>query len=87
MVMYPGTDRKTLKLDGSEIVDVVGLENGLRPLMDLTLRITRTDGSTDEHKVLCRVDTLDEVEYVMHGGILHYVLRQLLAQAQPAGRA
>ncbi len=87
LVMYPGTDRKTLKLDGSEVVDVVGLEQGLRPLMDLTLRITRTDGSTDEHKVLCRVDTLDEVEYVMHGGILHYVLRQLLAQAKPAGSA
>ncbi|WP_027133400.1 aconitate hydratase AcnA [Geminicoccus roseus] len=87
LVMYPGTDRKTLKLDGSEVVDVVGLENGLRPLMDVTLRITRTDGSTDEHQVLCRVDTLDEVEYVMHGGILHYVLRQLLAQSKPAGSA
>jgi aconitate hydratase len=87
LVFYPGTDRKTLKLDGSEIVDVIGLAQGLRPLMDLTLRITRTDGSSEEHKVLCRVDTLDEVEYVMHGGILHYVLRQLLAQAEPSGSA
>jgi len=87
LVMYPGTNRKTLKLDGSEVVDVLGLEGGLRPLMDVTLRITRTDGSAEEHKVLCRVDTLDEVEYVMHGGILHYVLRQLLAEAKPAGNA
>ena len=87
LVLYPGTDRKTLKLDGSEVVDVIGLADGLKPLKDLTLRITRTDGSTDEHKVLCRVDTLDEVDYVMHGGILHYVLRQLLAKAEPSGNA
>ena len=87
LVLYPGTDRKTLKLDGSEVVDVIGLADGLKPLKDLTLRITRTDRSVDEHKVLCRVDTLDEVDYVMHGGILHYVLRQLLAKAVPAGNA
>jgi aconitate hydratase len=55
--------------------------------MDLTVRVTRADGRTDEIKALCRVDTLDEVDYYRHGGILQYVLRHLLATAEPAGRA
>ena len=82
-----GQSRKTLGLDGSEVIDVVGLENGLKPRMDLTVRVTRSDGRTDEITALCRVDTLDEVDYYRHGGILQYVLRQLLATAEPAGRA
>ena len=44
-------------------------------------------GSTETITLLCRIDTLDEVDYFCHGGILHYVLRQLLAQAEPAGSA
>ncbi len=76
---YEGDDRKTLKLDGSELFDVIGLEGGIKPRMQLTLRIARSDGSTAEMPVLCRIDTLDEVEYFRHGGILHYVLRSLVS--------
>jgi aconitate hydratase len=81
-----GQDRKSLGLDGSEVIDVVGLEQGLKPRMDLTLRVHRADGRTDEVAVLCRLDTLDEVDYYRNGGILQYVLRQLLREAEPAGR-
>jgi aconitate hydratase len=75
-----GTDRKSLKLTGEETLDIVGLEN-LSPRMDLTLVIHRPDGSTDQVPVLCRVDTLDEVDYYRHGGILHYVLRGMAKAA------
>jgi aconitate hydratase len=77
LVFESGTTRRTLGLDGSEQIDVVGLTTGIRPRMKLTLRITRSDGRTEEIPVLCRIDTLDEVEYYRHGGILPYVLRQL----------
>jgi aconitate hydratase len=87
LVFKPGTNRKTLGLDGSETVDVVGLAGGIRPRMDVTLRIHRASGESLEVPVLCRVDTLDEVDYLLHGGILHYVLRQLLARSAPAGQA
>jgi aconitate hydratase len=87
LLFYQGTDRKTLGLDGSETVDILGLEQGLKPRMRLTCRIRRTDGSVQEVPVLCRVDTLDEVDYFLHGGILHYVLRTLLAAGGAAGRA
>jgi aconitate hydratase len=81
LLFKEGTDRKSLGLDGSELVDITGLAAGLRPRMDLTLTITRADGTTEPVPVICRVDTLDEVEYYRHGGILQYVLRQLLSQA------
>ena len=74
-------------LDGSETVDILGLAGGLQPRMRLTLRITRADGKAQEVPVLCRVDTLDEVDYYKNGGILQYVLRQLLISGEPAGRA
>ncbi|MFW5679123.1 MAG: aconitate hydratase AcnA [Pseudomonadota bacterium] len=82
-----GQTRKTLNLDGSELVDIVGLEAGLKPRMTLGCTLTRSDGSKDEIELLCRLDTLDEVDYYRHGGILHYVLRQLLAKAGVAGTA
>ncbi|NER66800.1 hypothetical protein G3436_26860 [Pseudomonas sp. MAFF212427] len=47
--------------------------------MNLTLRITRDNGAQEQIQVLCRIDTLNEVEYFKAGGILHYVLRQLIA--------
>jgi aconitate hydratase len=75
----PGSDRTTLGLDGSETFDITGLSNGIQPGMTLTLTVHRADGSQTEVPVLCRIDTLDEVEYYRNGGILHYVLRQLLA--------
>ena len=74
-----GTDRKTLNLDGTETFDITGLENGIQPGMELTLVIHYADGRTAETPLLCRIDTLDEVEYYRNGGILHYVLRQLVA--------
>jgi aconitate hydratase len=87
LVFKDGMDRKSLGLDGSETIDVVGLSQGLRPRMDLTCKITKADGTAREITVLCRVDTLDEVDYYKHGGILQYVLRQLLASGETAGRA
>ncbi len=74
-----GVDRKTLNLDGTETFDITGLENGIQPGMELTLTIHYPDGRTAETPLLCRIDTLDEVEYYRNGGILHYVLRQLVA--------
>jgi aconitate hydratase len=75
-----GVDRKTLGITGQETLDILGLEE-LRPRMDVTLVIHRPDGTTDEVKLLCRVDTLDEVAYYQHGGILHYVLREMAKAA------
>jgi aconitate hydratase len=76
-----GMTRQSLKLDGSEVVDITGLEQGLKPRMDLQLTITRKDGSHESVPVLCRIDTLDEVEYFKSGGVLLYVLRNLAKAA------
>ena len=76
-----GVDAKTLKLDGSETYDVVGLAGELKPQQDLTLRITRCDETTEEVPVRCRIDTPIETEYYAHGGILPYVLRGLIQSA------
>ncbi|WP_025858474.1 aconitate hydratase AcnA [Pseudomonas sp. CHM02] len=73
-------NRKSLKLTGKEKVDILGLTGvEIVPRMNLTLVITREDGSSEKVEVLCRIDTLNEVEYFKSGGILHYVLRQLIA--------
>ncbi|WP_028630886.1 MULTISPECIES: aconitate hydratase AcnA [Pseudomonas] len=75
-----GDDRKTLNLTGKETLTIRGLDGtSLRPHMDLHLDITRDDGSKEQAELLCRIDTQNEVEYFKAGGILHYVLRQLLA--------
>ncbi len=79
--MPEGTDRKTLKLDGSETFDITGVASGIKPRMTVTLTIHRADGKADTVPLLCRIDTLDEVEYFKHGGILPYVLRHLLKAA------
>ncbi len=76
-----GTTAQSLKLDGTETYDIVGLGADLRPQQNLTLRITRKDGSTEEVPVKCRIDTPIEIDYYQHGGILAYVLRQLVAKA------
>jgi aconitate hydratase len=73
------TNAQTLKLDGSESFDLVGLEAGIKPRQELTLVIHRADGSTGRVPVRSRIDTPIEVDYYLHGGILPYVLRQLLA--------
>ncbi|HAB16884.1 MAG TPA: aconitate hydratase AcnA [Verrucomicrobiota bacterium] len=76
-----GATAQTLKLDGTETYDIVGLDGAIKPQQDLTLRITRQDGIVENVSVRCRIDTPIEIDYYQHGGILPYVLRQLLAQA------
>jgi aconitate hydratase len=73
-----GINGQTLGLDGTETFDVLGLSDDLKPMSDVTLVIHRADGRSERLKVKSRIDTAIEVEYVRHGGILPYVLRQLL---------
>ena len=75
-----GTSAQTLGLDGTEKFDLVGLEDGLQPQMDVTLRIQRAGGDTQEVPLTLRIDTPIEVDYYLNGGILPYVLRQLLEE-------
>ena len=74
-----GMNRHTLKLEGTEVLDITGLTHGIEPRMDVNCRITRLSGIKEDIKLLCRIDTADEVEYYRHGGILQYVLRDLKA--------
>jgi aconitate hydratase len=74
-----GTNAQTLTLDGTETFDVAGIEGTLRPRQNATLRIKRSGGTTDEVPVIVRIDTPIEVDYYEHGGILPFVLRQLMA--------
>ena len=73
-----GQNRKNLKLTGGEVIDVVDLNQTLKPRADIKVRITRPDGSSQIETLLCRIDTEDEIEYYRNGGILHYVLRSLM---------
>ena len=76
-----GMTRKSLNLDGTEIFDITGVAGGITPAMDVAVKITRADGSTEDITTKCRIDTLDEVEYYRHGGILQYVLRNIAEEA------
>ena len=71
-----GEDRNSLGLDGSETYDIEGLTVGAG---EVTVHVTRTDGSQQAFQAKVRIDTPKEWEYYQHGGILHYVLRQLAA--------
>ncbi|HAQ72918.1 aconitate hydratase AcnA [Stutzerimonas nitrititolerans] len=73
-----GQTRKTLGLDGTEKLSIRGLSADIKPRQMLTVDVERTDGSRNSFQVLCRIDTLNEVQYFKAGGILHFVLRQLL---------
>jgi aconitate hydratase len=79
LLFEDGVSRKTLGLDGSEMIDLQGLEDGIVPRMAVRGTLTRTDGSTQAITLLAAIDTVDEVDYYRNGGILHYVLRQRLA--------
>jgi aconitate hydratase len=68
----------SLGIDGSEAIDIVGVDADMQPQQHLTMRIHRADGSQEEVSLLCRIDTPIEVEYYLHGGILPYVLRDIL---------
>ena len=82
-----GANAQTLKLEGTESYDVLGLGSGLRPQQELTLRITRSDGQIEKVATICRIDTPIEIDYYQHGGILPFVLRQLLRGAQSPSSA
>jgi aconitate hydratase len=74
-----GMNAASLGLDGTQTFDLIGLEDGVRPQKELTLVIHRASGKTEEVPVILRIDTPIEIDYYQHGGILPYVLRQLLA--------
>ncbi len=79
---FKGADSaESLGIRGDETFDVVGLEGGIRPQMDVKLVIRRADGSAKEVPVLLRIDTPIEVDYYLHGGILPFVLRELVSRA------
>jgi aconitate hydratase len=75
-----GMNRKTLNIDGSEVIDIVGLKDALKPRMSVKTFIHRQNGKIDEVNLLCCLDTLNEVEYYKNGGILQYVLRGMLRE-------
>ena len=75
-----GVRRADLRLDGSESFDVSGIAQALNPGSELTLSIRRARGAVDRVKVVCRIDTAEELTYYRHGGILPYVYRELTAQ-------
>ena len=77
-----GDSVQSLKIDGTETFDIEGVNGGdVKPMQDVTLVITRKDGATQRVPLTLRVDTVIEVDYLKHGGILPYVLRQILAEA------
>ncbi|NNM58798.1 MAG: aconitate hydratase AcnA [Legionellales bacterium] len=74
----PGETRKTLQLDGTELVDITGLDGNIKPRMRLNLTITRANGHQEKVELICRIDTEEEIEYFRRGGILQYVLLNLI---------
>ncbi|MDW8344656.1 MAG: aconitate hydratase AcnA [Verrucomicrobiae bacterium] len=75
---HDGVSAQSLQLDGSEMFDLVGIDDGMQPRQEITLVIHRADGRSESVPVVARIDTPIEVEYYRHGGILPYVLRQWL---------
>jgi aconitate hydratase len=73
-----GVDRKTLKLDGSETFTISDVAK-LRPRQMVSVTLRRADGSEESFETRCRIDTVNELEYYLNGGILQYVLRKLAA--------
>ena len=78
-----GDTRKSLGLTGEESVSITGLDT-VQPLQEVPCTITYADGSTKEITLKCRIDTAIEVEYIEHGGVLHYVLRNLAQEPMAA---
>jgi aconitate hydratase len=77
-----GETRQSLGLTGFETYDIEGLDQTLRPRATLTVRVTGADGTTKAFKALARIDTPEEMNYYRHGGILPYVLRQLVGRGR-----
>jgi aconitate hydratase len=76
-----GTNVKSLGLDGAETFDLLGISDNVKPRQDVTLVIHRAGGESEPIPVTLRIDTPIEVDYYKHGGILQYVLRQLITKA------
>ncbi len=74
-----GQNRQILNLTGHETLSISGLSDDIHPHQMLDVEVQHADGTHSHFQVLCRIDTLNEVEYFKAGGILHYVLRNLLA--------
>ncbi len=79
LVFEEGTSWQTLGLKGDEIVTIKGIAGDLKPRQMLDAEITFADGTQKVVPLLCRIDTLDELDYFKNGGILQYVLRNLVA--------
>jgi len=79
LVFEEGTSWQTLGLKGDEQVTIRGLHGELKPRQRLMAEIVASDGGLKRVPLICRIDTLDELDYFKNGGILHYVLRQLAA--------
>jgi aconitate hydratase len=75
-----GVNAESLKLDGTEIFDILGLEEGVKPRQKVMLQIRRLNGESEEVPLTLRIDTPIEIDYYQHGGILPYVLRELVSQ-------
>ncbi len=75
----PDESRTSLNINGDEILSIHGLSDDLSPQQILRVELEQPDGTQSSFKVLCRIDTVNEVEYFKAGGILHYVLRHLIA--------
>jgi aconitate hydratase len=73
-----GVTRETLKLDGSETFTIMKVAE-IRPRQDVEVTLTRADGTVETFQTKCRIDTVNELEYFLNGGILQYVLRKLAA--------
>jgi aconitate hydratase len=73
-----GSTRQSLNLTGFETFDIVGMSDEMKPKSLLSVRATGEDGSVREFQAMLRIDTPEEMAYYRHGGILPYVLRQLV---------
>ncbi|MFC4258026.1 aconitate hydratase AcnA [Marinobacter lacisalsi] len=76
-----GVDRKSLKLTGEETISIEGLAGDIEPGQTLKMTVTYKDGSTETCDLKSRIDTANEAVYFRHGGILHYVVREMIRQA------
>jgi len=72
-----GLNWKSLNIDGTEVYDILGINNDIKPGQKLTVKATRQDGSSFEFETIARLDSVVDVEYYRNGGILQTVLRQL----------
>ena len=73
-----GFDRKKLNISGAELITIINIEKGLKPRAEVSCEIKYKDGSSKTIKLLSRIDTENEIEYYKNGGILQYVLRNML---------